>query len=72
MPNYDLRRASDRALRHVDVSATTGCPPDAFAHALATGVDNPVTRHALRLFLEEGDADMLIDLVTEVRAAFPS
>jgi hypothetical protein len=67
---YDLTRASDRALRHVEVSAATACPPEAFARVLATGIDDPVARPALRLFLEEGDADMLVDLVTEGASSF--
>ena len=67
---YDLTRASDRALRHVEVSAATNCPPDVFARVLATGIDDPIARSALRLFLEEGDADMLVELVTEGASSF--
>ena len=67
---YDLSRASDRALRHVEVSAATGCPPRMFARALATGVAEPAAQSALQLFFEEGDVDMLVDLVTEGASTF--
>lgn len=67
---YDLTRAVDRAMRHVEVSAATGCAPVDFAEALRTGMVTGPAREALRLFLEEGDEQMLVDLVTEGASSF--
>ena len=67
---YDLSRATDRALRHIEVSASTGCSPAAFARALATGDFVPTAQPALTLLFDEGDADVLVELVTEGASTF--
>lgn len=67
---YDLTRAVDRALRHVEVSAASRCAPVDFAEALRTGTATGRAHEALRLFLEEGDEQMLVDLVTEGATSF--
>lgn len=41
-----------------------------FAQAPATGFAESAARPALRLFFAEGDADMLVDLVTEGASTF--
>lgn len=70
LKNYDLSRAADRALRHVEVSFQSECSPAAFAEALERGRWTDTTRAALTLFLAEGDEQMLLDLVTEGSSTF--
>ena len=65
-----MSRATDRALRHVNVSFKSDCPAAAFADALRTGHATPDSKDAVTLFLEEGDEQMLFDLVMEGSSTF--
>ena len=70
MEDYDLSRAADRALRHVEVSFRSDCSPTAFSESLRTGKWSSTTRAVLTLFIKEGDEQMILDLVTDVLSTF--
>ena len=68
--DYDLSRATDRALRHVNVSAATCCGREAFAMALKTGRVDHHTEAAVRLFLCEGEEHAFSDIVGEGASSY--
>lgn len=67
---YDLSRATDRALRHVEVSAETGCTPEQFAQALRNGRADEGSRLAVALFLDEGEPDAIVAIVAQRASTF--
>lgn len=67
---YDPRRATDRALRHVEVSADTGCTLEAFASALRSGRPEGASRRAIALFLAEGEPDAIVAIVAQGASTF--
>ncbi len=67
---YDLSKATDRALRHVEVSAETGCTPAAFAQALRSGRADGASRLAVALFLAEGEPDAIVEIVAQQASTF--
>ena len=69
---FDLSKATDRALRHVEVSAETGCTPEEFARALRDGRADKNSRLAVALFLDEGDPDAIVEIVAQAASTFAS